>query len=179
MKPKIWSLLVLLIACASGSRADEKAPALKAVVLSLPSGVQVTIIEAPFVPSDHRIQGCSRDGGPCLIDGRPPFGVSMGLPGTYVKNIEVHFGGRRHRLDTTDMYNAWGGRPLSTESVRYLGGGCDGPSYCTLRGIFSDGAGAFVVQWSVYEGVTTRTVITGADDIVDLFIRHIDPPEYD
>ncbi len=179
MRPTEWLILAVLMASVPDKAATGQSLAAKTSVLSLPSGVQVTIVEAPFAPSRNRIQGCNKDGGPCLINGRPPFGVSIGLPAFYVKSIRVSYEGRSYSLDTTNMYNAWGDRPLNRGNVRYLGGRCDGPGYCTIRGIFSDGGGAFVAQWAIYEGVSMRTVITGADDIVDLFIKNIDPPEYD
>jgi hypothetical protein len=77
------------------------------------------------------------------------------------------------------MYDAWGGRPLEYKgTIRYFGGKCSDQKNCQFRGIFSDGAGSFVAEWRIVGGVPTRTVLSGSDDIVHLFMKNIDPPEF-
>jgi len=34
-----------------------------------------------------------------------------------------------------------------------------------------------VAQWEIVDGVSVRTVLTDSDDIVDLFMHNIDPPD--
>jgi len=81
------------------------------------------------------------------------------------------------------MADAWNGRSLEAPGVvRYFGGRCTvdgGTLYCALRGLFADGAETFVAEWVVTGGSNVRTVMSGSDDIVDLFMKHIDPPEYE
>src|ERR1700733_11301338 len=92
---------------------------------TLPSGVHVEIIEAPFQKGQFNISGCSNDGNACRINGHVPSGSGFSLPKTYVKAITVSYQGRSYSLDASDMYDAWGTRPLEVKGVvRYFGGKC-------------------------------------------------------
>jgi hypothetical protein len=91
----------------------------------------------------------------------------------------VSFQGKTYSLSSVGMYNAWGARPLEIRgAVRYFGGKCFDSRNCQFRGLFSDAAGSFVAEWRVVNGVSTRTVLTSSNDVVNLFIKHIDPPEF-
>jgi hypothetical protein len=147
---------------------------------TLPSKVEVSIIEEPFYKKKFMVEGCSDKGSICRINGHIPFGVAFGVPKTYVKSIVITFHGKSSALDVSDMYNAWGNRPLEySDKVRYFGGKCFDVNNCQIRGIFSDAAGSFVAEWLIVDGRAIRTVLTGSSDVVDLFIKHIDPPEFD
>ncbi len=149
-------------------------------VFTLPSGVRVEIVEANFQKTLFSISGCSERGDVCRINGHVPFGADFGLPKTYVKNITVLFQGQSYSLDVSDMYNAWGARPLEYKGkIRYFGGKCFDTKNCQFRGLFSDAAGSFVAEWRVVSGLPTRTVLTSSNDVMNLFIKHIDPPEFD
>lgn len=165
--------LVLALICAMVSisaLADTK-------TFTLPSGVAIKITEAAFQKRNFKISGCTEKSAGCLINGRIPFGVAFGLPKTYVKSIRISYQDQSYLLDTTDMYNAWGERPLEYKGVvRYFGGKCADTRNCLFRGLFSDGAGSFVAEWLIVDGVETRTVLSDSDDIVNLFMKHIDPP---
>src|SRR5271168_566164 len=92
---------------------------------ALPSGVKVKIIEAPFDKKLFKISGCTEDGATCFINGHVSFGVAFGLPTTYPKSISVSYGDQSYALDVSDMYNAWGRRPLEYKgSIRLFGGKC-------------------------------------------------------
>jgi len=149
---------------------------------TLPSGVTIRIVEGPFNPAKHKIKGCTEVAGTdgCLIDGRFVFGSADELPKTYVKSITATFGGRSYSLDVSQMYNAWGGRPLEVKGViRYFGGSCSDTMNCTLRGLFSDAAGSYVAEWQIANGISARTILTWSGDIVSEFITNIDPPVYE
>ncbi len=151
----------------------------KVAQFTLPSGVSVRITEAPFEASKFQIKGCSEDGAYCRINGRIPAGVVFGLPETYMKEILITFKGKSHSLDSSDMYDAWGGRPLERPGVvRYFGGRCYDDGDCVFRGVFSDAAGAFAAEWSIVDGVSVRNVLTDSSDVVRLFLKQIDPPEF-
>jgi hypothetical protein len=78
------------------------------------------------------------------------------------------------------MYNAWGVRDLVEKGgIRYFGGMCVDINNCQFRGLFSDAAGSFVAEWKVVGGESIRTVLTNSSDVIDLFLKHIDPPEYE
>jgi hypothetical protein len=147
---------------------------------TLPSGVRVDITESVFQRSQFKVQGCGDGDRYCRINGRIPFGDAFGLPKTYVKAITVSYMGKTYSLDVSDMYDARGTRPLEFKgAIRYFGGKCSSSKDCKFRGLFSDGAGTFVAEWMIVDGVSTRTVLTDSDDVVDLFMRHIDPPVFD
>jgi len=100
-------------------------------------------------------------------------------PKTYVKSITISFKGQEYSLDASDMYDAWGSRRLEYPGViRYFGCNCFDKTNCQLRGIFADGAATFVAEWRIIDGRSVRTVFAFDDDIVDLFMKNIDPPEY-
>jgi hypothetical protein len=146
----------------------------------LPSKVEITIIESPFQKANFDVEGCSEQSMGCRINGYIPYGVAFGLPKTFVKSITVLFQDKSYELDVSNMYNAWGNRPLEyTDSVRYFGGKCFDKKSCHFRGIFSDASGSFVAEWVIINGYVTRTVLTSSDDVVNLFIHHIEPPEFD
>ena len=102
------------------------------------------------------------------------------LPRTYLKSISVSYRNKSYSLDASDMYDAWNGRPLEYKgTVRYFGGKCFSTKDCQFRGLFSDGASSFVAEWRVVNGKPIRTVLTSSGDVVNLFMKNIDPPEYE
>jgi hypothetical protein len=150
------------------------------VKFRLPSGVEVELVERTFVKSQFKVDGCSGQEPRCLINGRIPFGTDLDLPKTYIKSLKASFQGKTYVLNSADMYNAWGTRPLEYPgSIRYFGGKCFDSLNCQLRGVFSDAAGSFVAEWRIVHGVATRTVLTNSNDVVHLFMQNIDPPEFE
>lgn len=146
---------------------------------TLPSKVNVRIIEAPFEKKLFKISGCTETSETCLINGHIPAGLPFGLPTTFVKSISISYKNQSYLLDVSDMYNAWNGRPLEHKGIiRYFGGKCFDTKNCQFRGVFSDAAGSFVAEWQIVDGVSTRTVLSDSDDIVHLFMKNIDPPEF-
>lgn len=146
----------------------------------LPSGVRVQIVERPFAEGHFKMSGCLKVNQACLINGHVPFGSDLDLPKTYVKRITASYQGHSYSLDASDMYDAWGRRPLEFKGgIRYFGGGCADPKSCGFRGIFSDGAGTYVAEWRVVNGVSVRTVLTDSNDVVSLFMTQIDPPDFE
>jgi hypothetical protein len=140
--------------------------------------VAVTITEASFENGSFKVSGCTDTSPGCMINGHVPMGLAFGMPKTYVKQISISYLAQTYLLDASDMYDAWGKRPLERKGfVRYFGGKCFDRKNCRFRGIFSDGEGSFVAEWIIVDGVTVRTVLSGSDDIVSLFIKHIDPPD--
>jgi hypothetical protein len=153
-----------------------------AAAFTLPSGVQVRIVEAPFESARFKVSGCSAGAHRCLINGRVPFGSANGLPRTYVKSITISFKGGSYQLDSSQMFNAWGNRPLAYEpphAVRYFGGKCFDSANCQFRGVFSDAGGSFVAEWVIVGGAPVRTILTDRNDVVGFIMDNIDPPEFD
>lgn len=173
-KQNLTKIILLLMMLPSAAIAETKAS------FSLPSGVKVQIVEAPFKKEHFKVEGCSEQDDLCRINGRVPFGTAFGLPKTYVKSIHVSFQGQTYSLNSKDMYNAWGRRPLEYKgTVRYFGGRCDDSKNCQFRGLFSDAGGTFVAEWRIVNGEAMRTVLTDSNDVVHLFMKNIDPPEFE
>lgn len=163
-----------ILSCTTPAVADSS------TALTLPSGVEVRIVEAPFVKSNFKIDGCSEAEASCRINGHAPFGTDDDLPKTYVKSISITFQKKTYVLDVSDMYDAWGSRPLEHKGVtRYFGGQCSDANNCQVRGLFSDAAGSFVAEWQVINGLPVRTILTSSTDVVNLFQDHIDPPTFE
>jgi hypothetical protein len=157
-----------------------QAIAKQGIAFSLPSGVRVQIVEAPFDKALFTISGCGENDQGCLVNGQVPFGADFGPPTTYIKSITVSYQKQSYSLDVSNMYDAWGNRPLEVNGgVRYFGGKCFYAKNCHFRGLFSDGAGTFVAEWQIVNGTQIRTVLTNSNDIVSLFMRNIDPPEFE
>ena len=156
----------------------------KTSTFTLPSDVDVTIVESVFDKEIFSVERCSSNGwgsgSICRINGRFPYGVDINVPKTYVKSITISYQGAAYALDVTDMYNAWGDCPLQYPGEEpYFGGKCFDKKNCQFRGRFSDAAGAFVAEWRIVDAVVIRTVLTFSNDVVHLFGEYIDPPEYD
>ena len=147
---------------------------------TLPSGVQIKIVEKPFSKSLFKISSCGDYRPACRINGRAAFGAVDEIPKTFVSMISVLYQGHSYLLDSSGMYNAWGRRTFETKGgARYFGGWCYNANYCQFRGLFSDGGGSFAAEWQVVNGVSTRTVLTYSFDVVKLFMEYIDPPKYE
>lgn len=113
-----------------------------------------------------------------LPNGDILFGTAT-LPKTYVSKIMFNIKDKSYKLDSSYMYNAWGQRPLEVPGViRYLDAHCYNVNNCTIRGLFSDAAGAFVTEWKIIEGESIRTVISDSGDLVAMFSKNITPPVY-
>jgi hypothetical protein len=170
MKKQIVMLPLLLALLCQNAFADS--------AFTLPSGVHIKIAEAKFQKDRFHVSGCSDDNKPCLINGHIPFGLTGNLPKTYVTTITASYLGHSYSLDASDMYDAWGSRPLAVKgAIRYFGGSCSGVGVCQFRGIFSDGVGSFVAEWQIVDGLSFRTILSDSNDVVNLFIHNIDPPE--
>ncbi len=148
---------------------------------TLPSKVKVRIVEAPFAQGSLAFD----EKRPCVVEGQVPFGTNCSRPETYLKELTISYEGRTYQLDTSSMFNAWHGRPLVTlppkgvkgRGLRYFGGYCANSGSCMVRGLFSDGAGTFVAEWTVSGGIAVRTVLTNSPDVKAAFVRNIDGVE--
>jgi hypothetical protein len=115
---------------------------------TLPSGVRVDITESVFQRSQFKVQGCGDGDRYCRINGRIPFGDAFGLPKTYVKAITVSYMGKTYSLDVSDMYDAWGTRPLEFKgAIRYFGGKCSSSKRLQVPRSF------FRRRWNIRRGV--------------------------
>jgi hypothetical protein len=180
--PAVLGSRLLLSGALAATISPGAALADSTATFTLPSGVIVRIVEAPFTASRFKVRRCADQDqdATCRINGGVPFGAAGGLPKTYVRSITIMWMGQSYRLNVSDMYDAWGSRPLEVKGViRYFGGQCFDSQNCQFRGIFSDAAGAFVAEWVIRGGLVLRTILSGSVDVIDLFIKHIDPPTFE
>ena len=179
-----YSMMPMHLAILLGCLFSTSALADTTATFTLPSDVDVTIVESVFDKAMFKVERCSSNGwgsgSICRINGRVPYGMDINVPKTYVKSITISYQGTSYAFDVTDMYNAWGDRPLHYPGgVRYFGGKCFDKKHCQFRGLFSDAAGSFVAEWWIVDAVAIRTVLTGSRDVVRLFGENIEPLEYD
>ncbi len=139
----------------------------------------VTITERSFDSWQAKVENCREGSGICRINGGIPFGVGGSVPKTVLIKLSLTVEGRAYDLDVSNMYNAWGRRADGTTASRHLAAACFDRENCVVRGIFSDGASAYVAEWAVVDGRTSRTILTGSRDVVDLFQRHLEPPGFE
>jgi hypothetical protein len=155
------------------------APGTNIARFTLPSGMKVEIVEALFASSGIKAVGCEKAVEVCRLGGKP-YGMATGLPKTYVRSIGITYADATYRLDSAGMYDAWGNRPLQAKGgIRYFGGSCSDAKNCVFRGLFGDGANSYVAEWVIFDGVSSRTVLSGDDDLFELFEKHMDPPVYE
>lgn len=145
---------------------------------TLKDGVQLTIIEESFNLNRHKVTTCHEktDTGEitdktyvCKIDGLPFYGVGESPePSTELDAINVLIRGRLYKLNTSQMYNAWGNfRSVPDNSIWVT---CRKKS-CSVKGIFSDATGIFAAEWRIQNGKSKRKLITADQSIVFQFIE--------
>ncbi len=136
-------------------------------------GVEFHLIEKSFDPKKHKVERCVAGPksdpwkGVCIIDDQIPFGNDYEMPKSYTAEAFLLTGKKKIPLQVTGMFNPWGG---------YVTIEGEGNSW-TIQGIFSDGAGAYFVQWSVREGRSIRTIITDNDSIWALYPETTKPKQ--
>jgi len=165
LSPQISAAAAALLLASASVFAEDSIASFK-----LASGHKVTIVEAPFAESKLKYS----ENIPCLVDGHIPFGTDCTAPSTYVKSISVEVRKKALKLDASHMFNAWGTRHLTKyegKPITYFVGACPSKDLCAFRGLFSDGAGTFVAEWKVFQGATTRTVISSDEELISLFMK--------
>ena len=153
--------ILLLLAC--GTAAVKAQPVLEVREASLPfdGGVVLHLSVVPFDSTEHRLEPCELEGGPCLIDGVPMFGTDYTVPETVLASAALEVGGRRVPLDVSGMTNPWWERPDEGQFTVEPFGPYH-PERWTVRAALSDGAGSYVAVWEVARGGAVRTVLMDA-----------------
>jgi len=148
------------------------------VRLALPSGVHISIVEAPFQSSGIAVQGCTKSASVCLVGGKP-YGLATGLPRTYIRKIVATYGDSKFVLDGSGIYDAEATEHASHSDLRFFGGSCQDARNCAFRAVLGDAANAIAAEWIVIDGIVQRTILSGDADIVQFFQKNIDPPTYE
>jgi len=168
-------IIVSILACGGRAAGGDGSP----LTLELGGNRTVMITERSFDAWQAKVENCREGSGICRINGGIPFGVGAGIPKTVLAKLSLTVEGRTYDLDVSNMYNALGRRPDGAAVSRHMAAACYDRENCVVRGIFSDAASAYVAEWAVVDGRTSRTMLTGSRDVVDLFQRHLEPPGFE
>ncbi|OUS26978.1 hypothetical protein A9Q99_17375 [Gammaproteobacteria bacterium 45_16_T64] len=145
---------------------------------SFKGGISVSLSEIQYSQSD--IAACINDKTVCRTNGDIVFGSDNENPTSYLNAMSISVDGKTYNLDTSNMYNAWQGKPKEIDGViKYLHASCFNSNNCTVRGLFSDAAGSYIAEWKVINSLPYRTVLTSSGDLVRTFIKNIHPPIYE
>lgn len=154
----------------------------QSVELRLSDDIVVRLVERAVVPDEKKRDYCT-DKTVGLVNGVMPFGEGGNLravPFSYLAKLTLRVGGKSYNLETTNMYNAWGDRPLESNGRKYMAAHCYDPNTCLLRGVFSSTGGLYVAEWQITDGKPFRTVLSGSSDLVDFFLEGgINPPVFE
>jgi hypothetical protein len=117
-------------------------------------------IEA-FDPSKHIYDTCDTGLGwksICLIDNNVWFGsdVGMELPKNQLINLTLFLNGHKFGLDVSGMYNPNWKNEIRKDQFKFE----KAEIGHNLTGFFSDGAGAYSVNWLIINGNSLRTRIS-------------------
>ena len=129
--------------------------------VELDKQTSLTALIETFEPSKHSYDTCGTGLGwkaICLIDKQLWFGSDDGmeLPKNQLVKLSLQLKDYQIELDVKGLYNAsWDNQlrkeqfKLEKAEIGYI-----------LTGYFSDGAGAYSVQWLIVNGTSMRTLIT-------------------
>ena len=196
--PKIFALLLLPMLlmlspaafpenlCPQGRSIERVSPKeLKArsVELRLSEDIVVQLVERSVVLDEKNRDYC-KDKTVGLVNGTAPFGEDSSnpraVPSSYLAKLTLRVKGKTYNLETTNMYNAWGDRPLEDHGQKYMAAHCYDPNTCTLRGIFSGQGGLYVAEWIIGNGKPFRSILSDSTDVVDFFMKGgINPPVFE
>jgi hypothetical protein len=151
------------------------------VELRLSDEIVVYLTERAIIP-DEKLDYC-KDKTVGLVNGTTPFGEGgnpYAIPFSYLAKLSLHVKGKIYLLETTNMYNAWGDRPLEYNGRKYMAAHCYDPDTCLLRGIFSETSGAYIAEWEIRNGKPIRRILSDAPDLVQFFMRGgVNPPVFE
>jgi hypothetical protein len=173
MKTAGMLALFLVLGAVPGGTAERGST----VTVDLGKNISATIIERPFDGEKRSVERCHDGPGICRIDGGTPFGVAAGTPDIVLAKLSLGVGGRNYDLDTSNMYNPGSGR--RREAGPLLAAVCYDSANCVVRGIFSDGVAVYVAEWAIVDGKSSRTILTGSNDVVELFRNRLAPPSFE
>jgi|SRR5690554_3011276 len=116
---------------------------------------------------------CFHYNAPCLINNELAYGFDeiYHPPKTKLSQIIIVNEKSRVELDVSGMYNPnwiWQGEANTLKEL-FLVQACSGENYCVYRGYFSSWGDSYVAEWVVANGVSRRTILSKAHDIMLAF----------
>ncbi|MEK6747636.1 MAG: hypothetical protein AABY83_00330 [Pseudomonadota bacterium] len=155
------------------------------VELRLAENVVVQLVERAVVVDEKRRDYC-KDFTVGLVNGTTPFGATGNppTPYSYLAKLTLRAEGKSYDLETTNMYNALGGRPLEYSADyngrKYMAAHCYDSGSCVLRGIFSGQGGLYVAEWLISNGKPFRSILSPSTDVTDFFMEGgVNPPVFE
>ena len=98
------------------------------------------------------------------IDNTPVYGTDATMPFSELTFAELLLNGKKIRLETTGMFDPWteADTNISYEVEKFLG------NPMKLKCLFSNGAGTYLVEWTIIGEKSYRTMITYDMKILDV-----------
>jgi hypothetical protein len=129
--------------------------------IQLIGDVKLISIAKVFTASEHKLDTCDTGLGwlnICRIDGKPWFGGDAGLdlPKYQLSSLILEFKNKSIKLDVSQMFEPAYNGILQRDQLK-ITKTRDG---FVLDAYFSDGAGTYVAQWKIKNGISNRTVLT-------------------
>jgi hypothetical protein len=160
-----WTISIVFLLWSSLSFGKQKA-------IELMKGVVLYLTEDSIKSTEFSLHpNISRVGDICIIDNKIVFGTDFILPETKLSSAYVIFENNKVNLDVSCMYcpniQSLTNKSFKTEKVG---------NKLVITGLFSDGAGVFLVQWIVNKKSSIRSIISGDENVyINLFYGHKSP----
>jgi len=127
----------------------------------LENGIMLTGTISTFEKSKHTYDTCGSEFNwkyICLIDGKQWYGTDhdLTLPRNQLTQLTINIHGKEISLETTGMFNISPDNNLPSRKFHLSKNGED----YLLQGIFSDGAGTYIVQWKIIRNTSQRIKIS-------------------
>jgi hypothetical protein len=138
----------------------------KQKTIELIKGVVLYLIEDNLNPLEFSINPKILNvGNICFIDNNVVFGTDFELPKTKLTSAYIIYDNKKVSLDISSMYNpniqSLTNKLFKTEKIG---------DKLVITGLFSDGAGSFLVQWIVINKSSVRTIISSDENVyINLF----------
>jgi len=156
-------LFFYFLFCISNTNSYAATP-LKTSQVITKNGYTVNIAFSKFDQKKHKLDWCEK-GYLCNIDGAHFIGTDGSMPVASIHNIYLNLNGKAINLSSKNMYiGSWKYAELNAINitVRKLS-----KHLFKVRGVFSDGAGAFYAEWNVLGGTSMRTVLSDSESLID------------
>ena len=159
----VFYTIIFLVACTHAVAFEEKQ------VVKLSERVNLIAEMHEFVKNEHELFFCDQQR-LCLVDGYPVFGTEGAVPKVELKNLILVVDNKPISLDHRGMFNPWSpieGKSLHVQIIE------DSPNGLRIRGEFSDGAAAYIVEWLVLGEGSARVLIDCIECVAAAYSRTI------
>lgn len=156
-------LFFYFLFCISNTNSYAATP-LKTSKILTENGYTLNIAFEKFDPKSHKLVWCKKEY-LCSIDGAQLIGTDSSIPVASIRSIYIRLNGKNIKLDSKNMYiGSWKHAELHAKNitVRKLSN-----LMFKVRGVFSDGAGAFYAEWNIRGDISMRTILSDSESLID------------